>query len=134
MFKFTHPFFYNLEGASMYVQDKVFGKYARPHWGYRIIELTIILLVMGLTYLTDVLTDWHPLYLVFGYLAFWLICLFSYYSDARYSKITDEYKVLGDFNKLSHFTRYLYLTYVFGFCFLLPLALILYIVIDKLLL
>lgn len=132
MLKFTHLFFYNIEGAAMWVQSKIWKKYATSTWGIRVTRLTILILNASLTYLTYILTGWHPFYLSMGYLALGLLCLFSYYSDTKYDKI-DDYEILSDFNKLSKLTRYLYLAYVFGFCFLLPLALIIFIILYKLL-
>jgi hypothetical protein len=130
MLKFTHPFFYNIEGAAMYVQRKIFGKYATSSWGLRIIRVTFVIATLSLTYLTYILTGWHPYYVGSGFLVFGLLCLLSYYQDEQYDKI-DDYEILSDFNKLSNRTRFFYLLYVFGFCFLLPLTLIIVLVLYK---
>lgn len=133
MFKFTHSFFYNIEGAAMWVQSKIWRKYATSTWGIRVTRTTIAMLSMSLTYLVYSLTGWHPFYLSLGFIILGFAFLFSYHSDAKYDKI-DDYEILSDFNRLSNCTRYFYLSYVLGFFYLLPLALILFIIIDKLLL
>lgn len=132
MFARTHTFFYNIEGASMYYQDKMFGKYARPHWGYRIIELTTLSLIVFLTYLAQFLVDLHPLYIFYGLSALGLICVFFYYRNSKYD-ILDEYKKLSDFNRLSTPTKLFYLVFLFIFVFSVPLTLVLLLIYDSVL-
>jgi Ca2+/Na+ antiporter len=108
----------------MYVQDKIWGKYASASWRDMVARSTIVLLGTSLAYLTYSITNWHPVYLTLGYLGVGFLCLVSYYSDRRYNQV-DETVILSDFNKLSNRTRYLYLSYVFG-CFIVGLVLILF--------
>lgn len=115
----------------MYVQSKIFGKYGTSSWGLTLIRVTLVISSVSLTYLTYILTGWHPFYVGSGFLVLGLLCILSYYQDKKYDKI-DDYEILSDFNKLSNCTRFFYLLYVFGFCFLLPLALIIVLVLYKL--
>lgn len=57
MFASVYKFFYNLEGVSMYVQDKIFGKYAKTLWGYRVIEITSSVIVI----VRHTLLDYAPI-------------------------------------------------------------------------
>src|SRR5690606_9857649 len=131
MLKFTHPFFYHIEGAAMYVQSKIWGKYATYTWDLNLHKLILVISNTSLTYLTYILTALHPFYVALVYLALGVLCLLSYYSDEQYQK-TDDYEILSDFNKLSGRTRFIYLFYVFGFCLLLPLLLVLFFLLYRL--
>lgn len=133
IFKFTHSFFYNLEGAAIYAEAKIWRKYTTSTWGHHIIETTSFVLIMTFLFLVDLIIGWPSFYWIIGFFLFLIMPVFSYYSDRRYNKKGDN-EILSDFNKLSKLTRYLYLAYVLGFCVLLPIALILVFVLYKLLL
>lgn len=86
---------------------------------------------MAFVFLIDSLTGWPSVYWIMALGLFLLMPVFSYYSDSRYDKKDDDEK-LNDFNERLNTVRYLYLAYVLCFFYVAPLALILFIVIDKL--
>lgn len=115
----------------MYVQSKIWGKYATSTWGFSVIEVTAVIFSMAVCFLFDSLIGWPSVYWIMGFGLFLLMPVFSYYSDSRYDKKDDDEK-LNDFNDRSNTVRYLYLAYVLGLFYVAPLTLILFIVIDKL--
>lgn len=130
MFSFVYSFFYNIEGACMYFQRKLWGKYATDTWGYRVIELTTSFWVLGLTLLAGSFTEWHPFFTFVPVLVVSLIFLFSYYGDPKYDKIEEDQK-LKDFNAMSGLVRFFYLFYVFVLFYLIPWTLIILIVVKN---
>ena len=129
MVKHVTNFYYNLEGAVLLTQWKLYGRFMSETVGSLILRTTTAITGFALMVLSLKVFILSPSYsFIVGLIPFAL--LICYYFTDKHRK-NESLKKIDDFKEKGSLTKFLYLTYVILIFYVIPITLVIIAVIEN---